>query len=230
MSKTGMMIYAFFDRNGDPFYFGKTGNFKNRRRHHIYCAKYRVYNYKHYNRLRKMFLSGLDLKNYILVIKNNISPDKIDFVESWFIKKYKKLGYDITNLTEGGEGATGFTPEMREKIRKAHIGTHHSDETKHRISEARKGIQFTKDHKNNLSKARRKRVVTKETRDKTSKTSKGNINIGTFEMVSPKGEVYITERGLTVFCEENGLIRSLMSKVSKGERKSHKGWKCTKIF
>lgn len=105
----------------------------------------------------------------------------------------------------------------------------HSEKTKKKISESNKGKKFTGEHKNKLSIARKKRTTKQSTRDKCSKTSKGKINIKKFEMTDPSGNIYITENGLTLFCEENGLTRANVVKVANGEREHHKGWTVKRI-
>jgi len=85
-------------------------------------------------------------------------------------------------------------------------------------------MKFSKKHKKNLSIARKKRITKPETRIKCSKTSKGKINIKKYKVTDPDGNIFITENGLSVFCEEHNLTPSNMIKVANGERKNHKGW------
>lgn len=49
-----------------------------------------------------------------------------------------------------------------------------------------------------------------------------------WEVISPDSVCYIV-KNLSKFCKENDLLVPLMNKVSKGLRKSHKGWKCRKL-
>jgi len=106
---------------------------------------------------------------------------------------------------------------------------HHSEKTKELMSNLRKGIKFSDEHKENLSIARKKRITTPETKRKMSLSSKGKINIKKYKMIDPEGVVYITEEGLTKFCEEHDLTGSNILKVIKGTRKSHKGWTAERI-
>jgi len=71
---------------------------------------------------------------------------------------------------------------------------------------------------------RKKRITTFETKLKMSKSSKGKINIKKYKLIAPNGNIYITNNGLTKFCEENNLKSSNLIKVLKGERSHHKGW------
>lgn len=49
-----------------------------------------------------------------------------------------------------------------------------------------------------------------------------------WEVISPDFVCYIV-KNLSKFCRENNLLVPLMNKVSKGLRKSHKGWTCRKL-
>ena len=131
----------------------------------------------------------------------------------------------LTNTTDGGEGWKNVSLETREKLRKAHTGKKRSKEARKRMSEVRKGMKFSKEHKKNLSIARKKRITTNKTKQKMSLSSKGKINIKKFKLIDPDGNIYITNHGLSLFCEEYNLTPSLLHKTIKGERKHHKGWK-----
>jgi len=49
-----------------------------------------------------------------------------------------------------------------------------------------------------------------------------------WEVISPDSVCYIV-KNLSRFCRQNNLLVPLMNKVSKGLRKSHKGYKCRKL-
>jgi group I intron endonuclease len=222
------VIYAFKDENENIFYIGKTCRIKKRKKEHLYELK-KGNNLPKYNKLRKVINSGLDFEDVFLILENDLNCDEIDDREMYYISKLREEGYNLKNLTDGGDGGIMTTPNISEKIRKAHLGKKRNEETKRKISESNKGKKFTKEHIEKLIEARNKRVTKKETREKCSKTSKGKINIKKYEIIDPCGNVYFTENGLTSFCEENGLSTPNMVKVAKGERKHHKGWTIKKI-
>ena len=58
--------------------------------------------------------------------------------ENYFISKYKKLGYELTNGTDGGEGVT-MTPETRAKIGLKSSLHRHSKETRKKMRKAKLG-------------------------------------------------------------------------------------------
>ena len=60
------------------------------------------------------------------------------------------------------------------------------------------------------------------------RTSFQNNRPELWEVISPDSVCFIV-KNLSKFCRENELLVPLMNKVSKGLRKSHKGYKCRKL-
>lgn len=83
-----------------------------------------------------------------------------EFERAW-ISKLRKLGFDLTNLTDGGDGTDGYImpDEVRERIRqkvRLIIKEHPIDftpEVRQKISKALKGKPKSKEHRAKLSKA-----------------------------------------------------------------------------
>lgn len=228
MEEKKHVIYAFVDDQSQYFYIGKTCNIKRRNKEHLFEVK-EGNSLPKYNKLRKLIKEGNDFINLVVVVEDNLSCNQVDDREIYYIRKLREEGYNLKNLTDGGDGGIMSIPGVGEKIRKANLGSKRSEETKKKMSEARIGMKFTDEHKENLSIARKKRKTTQKTKDKCSKTSKGKINIKKFEMTDPEGNVYITERGLTSFCEEYGLTGANILKVIKRERNHHKGWTAKRL-
>ncbi len=222
------IIYAFIDDKKKPFYIGRTYNLSKRKKEHLYEVT-KGNTLPKYNKLRKLLNMNLKFDELIYVLEDNIDPEQIEQKEIYYIAKLRQDGYNLKNLTDGGEGAINTIPGLAEKLKKIHTGTKRSEETKKRMSDARKGIKFSDEHKKNLSASRKKRVTTIETREKCSKTSKGKINIKKYILIDPQGKEYVTENGLTSFCQERGLKHTNFFKVLKGERTHVSGWKI-KLF
>jgi hypothetical protein len=121
-------------------------------------------------------------------VVTNLDEELALLVEMELIDKYKKLGYKLTNLSEGGEGSTGykFTEEQIEKTRLANLGKKHSEETKFKMSIAKKGKPpnnmgkiytikepFTKEHIEKLRESHRGKKQSEETKLKRSLSTKG---------------------------------------------------------
>ena len=66
---------------------------------------------------------------------------------------------------------------------------------------------------------------------KHSKITKNKIsekNSRIYKLQNPQGDI-ITIKNLKEFCKKNSLNNSLMVAVSKGRRKTHKGWRAEKL-
>lgn len=76
--------------------------------------------------------------------------------ERWWIAYGRALGWDLTNLTEGGEGPQGWVPtaETRAKISVALTGKTHSAATRQKMSEAHLGMRLTAEARKKLSLAK----------------------------------------------------------------------------
>ena len=220
-------IYALTDPNGNPFYIGKSINPEKRKKRHVYDATTLGYNYPVHNKIRKLLRQGLDLG--IEILEGDISDCDIDGREQFWISDYRQKGIKIYNVANGGEGGKGSTPETIEKVRQAHLGKRLSDETKKKISESNKGKIFSDEHRKLLSEARRQRKTTNETRTRMSESSKGKVNIKTFKLTDPSGQVCYTTNGLSDFCRQHQLDPANLSKVLKGERDNHKGWRIERV-
>jgi hypothetical protein len=218
------IIYAFIDGDKKPFYIGRTYNLTKRKKEHLYEVS-KGNTLPKYNKLRKLLNMNFNFDDLVYIIESNIDSDLIEQSEVFYIAKLRQEGYNLKNLTDGGEGSINTIPGLSDKLKLIHTGSKRSEETKKRMSDARKGIKFSDEHKKNLSTSRKKRITTIETREKCSKTSKGKINIKKYILIDPQGKEYITENGLTLFCQERGLKHTNFFKVLKGERSHVSGWK-----
>lgn len=222
-------IYILKDESGHVFYVGKTSTPTKRFKRHLGHVRYGSH-YPVHNKLRKVITIKGNSDNIYEIIESNILQEKIDERETFFIKFYKERGCKLKNLTEGGEGGKGFTPEINKRGALKRTGRKRTEETRKRISEAKRGIKFSDSHKSSLKEAWKSRTpLSAEHYQKLSKINRGVVNIKNFLLMSPNGISYKTVRGLTDFCRENGLdARNLIHTKPGGLRKYHKGWKILK--
>lgn len=133
----------------------------------------------------------------VIVIKDGMENCCALTLEKIYISKYRSLGVDLANFTDGGQGMDGFShsDKTREKIGRSKIGNknwlgkNHSDETKAKlrdanigktlsqearmkISETHKGREFSETHRANLSRSAKGRVFSQEARAKMSASKK----------------------------------------------------------
>jgi group I intron endonuclease len=126
--------YLHCKPNGDPFYVGKG-------------YKSRAYEFKnnrntHYLRTIKKY----GKENILIYIFECISESQALNDEIQQISQLKQDGYELVNLTDGGEGCSGLkhSEETKQKISKAKIG----------VSLPTKGRPLSKTHKLKLSMAK----------------------------------------------------------------------------
>lgn len=226
--KTGC-IYGFIDEFEKFFYVGQTINIKKRLYGHAFELRRnnKLYFYRKFQKLLGDIEASIkSIQKYIVIIEDNIPYEYLDEREVFHIKRLREDGYSLTNLTDGGRRwEAGPSKEQRKKISLAHLGKKRSLETRMRMSAAQKGKFFSEETRKKMSIARRKRVLTAETRKKLSSSNKGKIHIKKFILTDPYGNEFVTEEGLTKFCEDHGLTSSNMHKVLNGTRENHKGWK-----
>lgn len=144
------------------------------------------------------------------------------------------------NITEGGNRPPSQKNRKRseetkrrisesKKGKKLNISKEDLELRAIKISEKKKGIRFSEEHKQALSKAWKSRPPRKpEQTEKVKKSSTGKINIKKYQLISPDGVIYTTDRGLTQFCIEHALYRTGMSRVATGKKPDWHGWRIYK--
>ena len=102
---------------------------------------------------------------YTVEIVQNYLPEWLAFeLESFLITEYKQCGYTLSNLTDGGEGVSGYT---------------HSEEAKRKLSVILKGHKFnvgripSLEARKKMSIAGKGRKRSEETKTKMSDSKKG---------------------------------------------------------
>lgn len=122
------------EKNGSPFYVGKTVNFTVRKYHH-----------------RKKY--GKDIKWYFI---DEVIDDEWKFWEKYYISLFKSWGFMLSNQNDGGGGATRYTIEQCEKISKRKLGMkyHMSKESKKSKSEKLTGLKRSEETKQKISTAK----------------------------------------------------------------------------
>ena len=152
-------------------YVGKTVRSLSRRLgNHIANAK----GNKHNKHLSNWIISILNLGKRPIIELVETCPYNIwQQREQFWISQFPNL----INLTEGGDGCKGFIhcPETIEKIRKAKLGTKHSQEFKDNMSKRLKGVPLSQNHKDKIGLANKGRLASEETKRKLSEAHKGIV-------------------------------------------------------
>lgn len=166
-------VYTLTDpRNGLPFYVGK-GHGK-RCEFHLDEAKYYTSRKsKKLNKIRK--LMSLGLKPIIAKVEENVSDvDAIDF-ECLLIAEMRDIGIQLTNMTDGGDGAQGYkhTEEHKQIMRELFAGRIFTEEHRRAMSKPK-----SEDGRANIAKARLTTTYrpSQETKQKTSEALLGRAS------------------------------------------------------
>ena len=120
---------------------------------HLRNAKKDSTNLHVYNWIRKCISLNEEI-NYVL-LASNITWEDSGIEEIKFIKTLKDKGYDLTNMTDGGEGSLGIkaSNETKAKMSASRKGRIVSEETRLKISKANSGKKKTEEAKEKLSNA-----------------------------------------------------------------------------
>lgn len=122
-------IYYIKNKLNNKYYIGQSINMYKRLLFHINKSKYA--NYQHIHRaINKDGIENFEFAiiAYIILDNQNEIKNKLDFLEKFYIKKYKCFGKDGYNATIGGDkGVLGLiqTPEVRQRISEASIRKMH---------------------------------------------------------------------------------------------------------
>ena len=130
---------------------------------------------------------------------------EIEEIEFW---GRRKDGGFLINLTDGGEGASGyvFTAEQLVKKKASMLALYQDPEAR-----AKQKAALQKLHQDPAVRAKRKAAMHGQVRE--------------FSVISPDGTLYLNIRGVNEFCRIHGLHQSNMCAVLNGKHNHHKGWK-----
>ena len=153
------------------------------------------------------------------ILAQDLSKDKAQELEKFYIQKYntsnKRYGY---NLTQGGEGHTGYSPtlETRAKLSEANRGKKRTEDFRKQCSVRAKNQVVSEETKKKISDSLKKRgnsFVTAEYRKKLSDSLKGNQNaLGSFQSVEANRKRSDSLRGVPKSEETKEKMRKPKSK------------------
>src|SRR5580704_2033396 len=152
MADGEFIIYALCcPDSGDVRYIGLSScGLKRARRH---AKPYLLKKEKSHksNWIRSLFASGKMYKTKILHICNH--GYELAFAERAWIRYGRKRGWPLTNLTEGGDGIPGASPETRAKIGALSRARMATKEYQERAIGSRRGTKLPEWWRDNISKA-----------------------------------------------------------------------------
>jgi len=233
------VIYGLVDPNTNEIrYIGKAINLKNRVINHLKPSRLITKTHKN-NWLN--FLIKDDKKPFIIVLEKNLDESVLNDFEMKWIKYYKKIGCNLTNGTNGGDGGKMNT-EVIEKMKKTKsinkqkgfwLNKNFSEEHCKNISEGKKGYITSDETKLKLSKSHigintwSKGVkLSDETKSKMSDSKKGIIkNKKPVYQLDLEGNIIKLWDAPYYAEKELNLTRSKIHSVCIGKRKKTGGFR-----
>lgn len=193
-------IYGLVDpRDRQLRYVGKSSSGVGRPRRHKYLPKKGRLTHKQ-AWLRGLLDSGFMFEICILKVSTaaSLSSDEVEV-----IARYRSLGYRLTNLTNGGDGATGYVP---------------TEEARARMSAVAKGKPKSPEHVLAAATAKRGKKMSLEARRNISNGRKGK---GGRPVIDQTGATFPS---IKLAAEALGLKRPHISMVLSGALKHTKGY------
>ena len=128
-------VYTLIDpRNNLPFYVGKGSG--ERCNAHVVEAKYYVKRKSlKLNKIRKLMRLGME--PIVVKVEENVSDKQALDLECLLIAEMRDIGFVLTNMTDGGDGAQGYK---------------HTEEHKQMMREKFKGRIVTEEHRKKMCK------------------------------------------------------------------------------
>ena len=230
-------IYFLVDpRDDKPYYVGQSVEPKNRFADHLREVKTAPVKYHPKNLWIKELLL-LELKPKLRIVETvgfegvvkEVNQNKIDTRERYWIRKLRKEGYDLYNLTEGGQV---FFPELETRIKQANAKI--TKFAKIRMDQEMEAYRLFLDSGGiivpqidgrtlpkseeaiaKIKAARAKQIFSKESREKATKALKGQ------KRTEDQKEVYKTAAQKRI--EEKGMNKDLYSpELNKSRSESMK--------
>jgi hypothetical protein len=179
-------------------------------------------------------------KEFIAFVQEGLTEGEAFGLERYCIAAYGRISTNtgvLLNLTDGGEGPSGFrfsdelkarmsiaqrssmTQERKNKISRAKLGQKHSLKTKEKMSESKRGHGVSPETRSKISRTLEGHLHSPERRAALSRAKSQYL----YELTDPEGEIYVTE-SITEFARQCNLSQGNLSNVVHGKRKSHKGW------
>lgn len=193
-------IYKISDELGNVRYIGKSNNPRRRLYQHINDKS----NLHKFNWLNSIIKRG---SKPIIEIIEKVSVDIWQEREIYWIAKFKEDGFDLINLTLGGEGGNGMK---------------HTEESKQSMSKSKKGIKLSEEHRKSISEAVKKKAEESPNYNRSGNNLKQPIDKDLLYQLYISENISIPEIAEKLDCSEKKVWDNLQD---YGIKKDKRIWK-----
>lgn len=168
------------------------------------------------------------------ILYHDLQEEEAFILEKDFIRNLKEFGCKLSNITDGGEGASGvkMSEETKLKLSKARTGIKLPLSAKEKLSKARTGIPLSQSHNLSISTSTKNRTLSPETRQKISESLLKNKNKkqgrktkdhSSYVFYHATGCIFVGTR--KEFSEATDISRNQICKLfGEAPRKAVHGW------
>lgn len=148
------VIYLRTNRINGKKYVGQATTIRFKERQYKWACLSQPYSGEVINRARAKY--GID--NFGFEILKECDDKELDYWEKYYVKELNTKVPNGYNMTDGGEGTSGYsyprTEEWRKRNSEANKGKKRSEETKRKISEGHKGLVRSQETRKKMSKSK----------------------------------------------------------------------------
>lgn len=169
------IVYALTDpRTGEVRYIGMSTSGLRRPRRHSMPSQLSRYPGHRANWIAELKRQGLAFG--VAVLCALPSPEHLPAAEIFWIAEGRRLGWRLTNATDGGEGSPGYVPSAsaRALLSAAGKGRPHSPEHRAAISAALKGHKISDETLRKISESNTGRSMSALTKERIRAANMGN--------------------------------------------------------
>lgn len=161
---------------------------------------------------------------FVEVAQDGLTEYDSHLLEMWLIAKFRHEGIDLCNLTDGGDGASGWVPnqEWRDKRRKLMLGPDNPQRGKIMSDEQRLSLSRTR-IENGTSKGKNNPRFGVSLSDETKRKIAESLSDKTIHKFHHKdhGIVQCTLYELRV---KFNLVNGNLHSMKRGDQRTHRGW------
>ena len=240
--KPGHFIYQNYKFEYEPFYIGK-GRANRLYKHLLLSDQSNPFKNRIINKIYKAGKTPIIIKLY-----EELSESEAHITESNLIKTIGRRDSrqgPLTNLTDGGEGMSGylFTDEQRKRMGKSKkilflgknnpfYGKHHTSDVKKKMRNYKLGIPLSIEHKKKVLKTLTFGEIGKNNH-MFNRHGKKHFSSKRYKIIDPCGTIHIIEGtiGYTIrkFCEKHNISYASLYKTYTNNKPCSrgitKGWK-----